>query len=46
MVKEGINDMEKKLNVVEKAITPHKGGNKVDAINETDKPQASQSKKD
>ena len=46
MVKEGINDIETKRNVVEKAITHHKGKNKIDAINETDKTQASQSKKD
>ena len=45
MVKEGINDMEK-LNMVEKSITNHKGGNKIDAINETYKPQAYQSEKD
>ena len=38
--------MEKKRNVVEKAITHHNGGNKIDVISKTDKPQASQSKKD
>ena len=32
--------------MAEKAITHHKGKNKIDAINETEKPQASQSKKD
>ena len=32
--------------MVEKAITHQKGENKINAINETDKPQASQSKKD
>ena len=37
--------METKCNVVEKSITHHKGKNKIDAINEIDKPQASQSKK-
>ena len=31
---------------MEKSITHHKGENKTDAINETDKPQGSQSKKD
>ena len=46
LVKEGINDMETKPNMVEKAITHHMGENKIDAINETDKPQLSQSKKD
>ena len=46
MVKERINDMETKCNVVEKAITHHNGGNKIDVISKTDKPQASQSKKD
>ena len=46
MVKEGIIDMETKPNVVEKAITHHKGGNKINAINETEKPQVYQSKKD
>ena len=45
MVKEGINDIETKRNVVEKAITHHKEKNKIDAINETDKLKASQSKK-
>ena len=44
MVKEGINDMETKPNVVEKSITHRKEKNKIDAIKETDKPQASQSK--
>ena len=39
MVKERINDMEKKLIVVEKAITNRTETNKNDAINETDKPQ-------
>ena len=46
IVKEGINDMKKKRNVVEKAITRHKEKSKIDAINETDKPQEYQSKKD
>ena len=44
MVKEGINDMETKPNVVEKSIT-HRMKNKIDAINKTDRPQVSQSKK-
>ena len=44
MVKEWINDMETKPNVVEKAITHRMGKNKID-INETEKPQASKSKK-
>ena len=46
MVKEGINYMETKPNLVEKYITHRMGGNKIDAINKTDKPQASQIKKD
>ena len=46
MVKKGINDKKTKQNVVEKSITHHKGKNKIDTINETDKPQASQTKKD
>ena len=46
IVKEGINDMEKKPNVVEKAITHHMEKNKIDNIKKTDKPQGSQSKKD
>ena len=37
--------METKRNVVEKAITHHKEKITIDAINKTDKPQASQSKK-
>ena len=45
MFNEGINYMEKKLNVVEKYITNHKGKNRIDAINKTDKPQEYQSKK-
>ena len=36
--------MEKKLNVLKKAITRHKGGNKIEKVNKTDKPQASKSK--
>ena len=32
--------------MVEKSITRRRGGNKIDYINETDKPQASQIKKD
>ena len=46
MVKEGINDMKKKCNVVDKAITHHKKKNKIDTVNKTDKTQASKSKKD
>ena len=46
MVKEGINDIEIKCHVVEKSITHHKGKNTIDAINEIDKPRASQSKED
>ena len=46
MVKEGINDTETKPNVVKKAITPPIAKNKIDTVNETDKPQASKSKKD
>ena len=52
MFKKGINCLGlrpcngKKRNVVEKSITHHKGENKSDAINEIDKPQASQSEKD
>ena len=38
--------METIRNVVEKTIANHKGGNKIDAINKTDKPQASKIKKD
>ena len=45
MVKEGIDDMGGG-NVLEKSINHHKGKNKIDAINEIDKPQAYQSKKD
>ena len=44
MVKEGIIDMEKQRNVEEKAITYHRGENKIDKVNETDKPQTSKSK--
>ena len=46
MVKEVINDMETKPTVVEKAVTHCMEKNKIDDINETDKPQESQSKKD
>ena len=45
MVKEGINNMETKRNVVKTFITHHKGGNKTETVNKTDKPQASKSKK-
>ena len=45
-VKEGINYMQTKPNVEEKSISHRKGENKIHAINETDKPHASQSKKD
>ena len=44
-VKEGINDMETKPNVVKEAITHPITTNKTNAFNETDKPQASKSKK-
>ena len=46
MVKEGIDDMETQFYVVEKSINHHKEKNKIDAINEIDKPQAYQSKRD
>ena len=46
MVKEGINDTETKPNAVKEDITPTIAKNKIDTVNETDKPQASQSKKD
>ena len=46
MVKGGINYTKTKHNVVEKDITHHKVKNKIDVINETDKPQACQTKKD
>ena len=45
IAKEGINDMETKPNVVNKAITHPIAKNKIDSINETDKLQASQSEK-
>ena len=32
--------------MIEIAITHHKGGNKIDTVNETGKPQVSKSKKD
>ena len=38
--------METKRNVVKTAITHHKGKNKIDTFNKTDKPQASKIKKD
>ena len=46
MAKEGINDTERIPNVAEKGITHCMKINKIDSINETDKPQASKSKKD
>ena len=46
MVTEGINYMETECNVMEKFITHHKEKNKIYTINEIDKQQASQSKKD
>ena len=46
MVKEGINNMETKLNVVKTAITHHKRGNKIDTVNKIDKPQSSKIKND
>ena len=39
MVKEGINYMEIKPNVVREDITPPIANNKIDAVNEIDKPQ-------
>ena len=44
--KEGINDMETKPNVVDEAIIHPIAKNKIDTINETEKPQAPKSKKD
>ena len=38
--------METKLNVMKEAITHPIATNKIDTVNETDKPQASKSKKD
>ena len=46
MVKEWINDMETKLNVVKTAITHHKEKYIIDSVNATEKPQSSKSKKD
>ena len=46
MVKKGINQMKKKPKVVKEAITHPITTNKIDTINERDKRQASQSKKD
>ena len=46
MVKERIDFMEIKRHVVEKSITHYKERNKIDAINKTDKQQASKSKVD
>ena len=46
MVKEGINDMETKSILLQKSITRHKEKNKVDTVNETDKPQASKRERD
>ena len=42
-IKEEINDMEKKHNMVDKAITCPIAKNKIDTVNEKDKPQASKS---
>ena len=39
-IKEWINEMETKPNVVEEAITHPNAENKVDTVNETEKPQA------
>ena len=44
IVKEGMNNMETKPNVVGKTITHCMGENKIYAINKTDRPQAYQSK--
>ena len=41
IVKEGINDMEIKPNVVKKSITPSIAKNNIDKVNKTEKPQAS-----
>ena len=46
MVKEGINYMETKPNVVKGAITHPIAKNKIDTVNETEKTWASKSKKD
>ena len=45
IVKEGINDMETRPNVVDEAITHPISNNKIDTINKTDKTQCSKSKK-
>ena len=45
MAKEGINDI-KKPNVLKEAITHPIEKNKIDTVNETEKQQASKSKKD
>ena len=44
IVKEGINDTETKPNVVDEAINHPIAKNKIDTVNETDKPQASKTK--
>ena len=46
MVKEGINDMETKPNVVDESITHPIEKYIIDTVNETDKPQAFKSNKD
>ena len=46
MVKEGINGMGAKPNVVKESITHPIGKNKIDTANTTDKPQASRCKND
>ena len=45
IVKEGINDMGTKLNVVKEAITPPISKNNIDTVNIIEKPQASKIKK-
>ena len=44
MVKDGINNMETKLNVVKTSIANHTEKSKIDTVNKTEKPQASKSK--
>ena len=45
IVKEGINDMEKKSHVVKEDITPPIAKNNIDTVNKTEKPQAFKRKK-
>ena len=46
IVKEGINDMGTKLNVVKEAITPPISKNNIDTVNKKEKPQASKREKE